>query len=132
MPLLAPFVGERKLLGYLLNVAAPSDVVYHLYSNIHTPVGADVLGSYTECVDGLYAPTVIPHAAWTIATAAGVTAATAPLISYPFGGAQTIDGYFVTDTTNTLLLWAEEFAGGPVHFAAGGGVMQLIPTVDLL
>lgn len=84
-----------------------------LYTNTHAPAAGDNVGVYTEPVWVGYARVVGPT--WSAVAFDGNIAFTeAEGLTYLVGsapGAATVQGYFVTDSSGTLLLFAESFAG---------------------
>jgi hypothetical protein len=115
----------------MLNKNAPQNATYHLYTNNHTPAQGDTLANYTESTDPSYGAATLTGASWTIATAAGVTTATYAATNFNFANAATLYGYYVTTADGVNLLWAELFTGGPINLAAGGGTVQITPTISL-
>src|SRR4029077_13704022 len=107
---------------------ANADLKLRLYTNNHTPVSSDTLAAYTECTDASYAPITLTGANWNIAdNGSGVSQATYPTQNWTFAGAVTIYGYYVTDSGNTKVCWAEIFSA-PLSFGAG---QQLALTLNI-
>jgi hypothetical protein len=132
MALLVPYVGEQQLLTYMLNKASPTDPKLHLYTNNLTPSGSDNKVSYTESAATGYATATLTGSNWTITTNVGVTSATYAQQTFTYSAAEpNIYGYFVTDNTNTILLWAERFTDGPYAIPSGGGSVKVTPTIQL-
>lgn len=92
------------------------DLHYHLFSNNVTPGNASVLGDFTEAVYGTYAPITVIAADFTLTGVAGhVGGATAAAIAFlnDSGGDLGMYGYYVTDTSNTILIAAARFDSAP-------------------
>jgi len=131
MALLVPDVGEVIMLSRILNKAATGDVKLKLYSNNYTPVEGSAIASFTECTASGYAAKTLAGATWTITTSAGTTQAVYAEQTFTFTAAQTVYGYFVTDTAGTGLLWAELFTGAPFNIPSGGGSVKVTPRIQL-
>jgi hypothetical protein len=93
----------------------------HLYTNNAVFSKTSTLGAspFTECTDASYAAVNLTPANWVLSDVAGVTNATYPAFNFNFATNQTIYGYYVTDSGNNKLCWAEQFAGAPLSWTAG-------------
>jgi hypothetical protein len=81
-----------------------------------------------ETADASYAAITLTGANWTIAdNGSGVSLASYPAQSWTFAGAVTIYGYYVTDSGNTKVCWAELFSAA-LNFGAG---QQLSLTLNI-
>lgn len=130
--ILVPNEGEVELLSRLLNKNTTGNVVIRLYTNNHTPDEADVKSTYTESTALGYAAITLVGATWTVATAAGVTTATYPQQTFSYtAGEPSVYGYYVTDLSNSVLLWVEAFTDGPYVVPSGGGSIKIIPKIQL-
>lgn len=94
---------------------------YHLFNNNVTVDRSKVLGDFTEETLHSYAPVTVTGADF---TSGGVTAhigsiVAAPISFTPAGGNWTIYGYYVTDTSDALLLFAGDLDGAPVTVLDG-------------
>lgn len=127
-----PDEGCRFLLDLLLS-AFGSTLNVHLYQNAHVPSAADTVASYVEADFEGYAPQ--PATAWSAAaTVAGITSAFADELTYTkgIGGVgNSVYGYYVTDSTDGVLLWAERDPRAPVSFSVDGDVYQFSPRLRL-
>lgn len=127
----APDVGEVQLLKFLLNFEAPSNPILHLYK---APSGAvsesTVLADLTESDEAGYAPITLTGSNWSVATAAGVTTATHPQVTFTFTTSATAYGLYVTDASSRLL-WMEKFDGSGFTLPGSGGEIAIDPTVTL-
>ena len=114
MPLVVPDSSERYHLDYLMD---KEDRVYHLYQNDYTPTETSALADFTEANFTGYSAQTVAATAWnnSVTDGSGTTCADAPDISWTNTGttSQNIYGYYVTDTANTTLLWAERFSNAP-------------------
>lgn len=131
MALLVPDIGEVELLSRMLNKVATGDVKLHLFSNNYTPVEGSALANFTECNASGYAAKTLSGASWTVATNAGTTEASYAEQTFTFTAAQTVYGYYVTDSGSTKVLWAELFTGAPFNIPAGGGSVKVTPKIQL-
>jgi hypothetical protein len=112
MTLLIPTVSENTLCEFLLGKTTPGNQVLRLYVNNVAPGDSDVAATYTEMSTLGYAAQTLTKSSWTIAQNAGVAEGSYAQQAWTFtaGSAVTVYGYFVTDATSGLLLWAERFA----------------------
>ena len=122
MTLVVSNVGDVLALNRLLNVASTADVVCHLFSNSYSPQKTDTVSSYTECSAAGYAAITCTGASWVVATVSSVTTASYPAITFNFTGAQTVYGYYITDSAGTTLLLAEAFPTALAIPSGGGSV----------
>lgn len=127
MALLVPNVGEREMLTRILNGADKCKL--KLYKVDKVPAETDIVDSYTEVDTGGYTELSL-SAQWTIGTA-DPTEASYTQVSFDFTGAATVYGYFVTDASESILLWAEKFNDGPYNIPSGGGSVKITPKIQL-
>jgi len=139
MPIVVPDAGERRLLEYIVNKTAPTNMILHLYSNnITLNTETFTYDSFTKATGavGSSAPNVPPAVPllgtnWTAGTTGGITSAVySSSITFTFSAAASIQGYLVTDTSNNIL-WAEEFPGAPFTLPSAGGEISIRPQVQL-
>lgn len=131
MALLVPDVGEVEMLKRILNFSATGDVRIHLYSNNYTPVEGSTVANFTECSAAGYASQLLTGASWSIATSSGTSEAAYAERTFTFTATQVVYGYYVTNSANTIVLWAELFTGGPFNIPAGGGSVKVTPKIQL-
>jgi len=130
MTLIVPTSGEKVLLQSMLGQAPLASVNYHLYSNNWTPQRTDTISAYTELILPGYALITVNPGSWTFsADSFGGSQATAPAISWTCVGPGPCYGYYVTDPSNGIVLWAELLPGGPYNFLAGGSTLQVTPFI---
>jgi hypothetical protein len=117
MPLVLPNQGEGILLKNTLKGGLEGDPAWNvgLYINNYTPVQTSVNADFTEATFPGYAQEAIDPSLWTsptiISNRASMTANSGD--PYEFtnsGSSQTIYGYFIYDTTSSLIIGAEKFA----------------------
>lgn len=140
MPLIVPDEGERRLLEYLVGKTPTGNLVLHLYTNsVDLSTETFTASSFTEAASVNtssssstgYQAAPLEGANWTASTTAGVSAAVYNTsITFTFSNAQSIYGYYVTDTSNRIL-WAEEFPGAPFTLPSTGGEISIRPQVQL-
>jgi hypothetical protein len=105
-----PAVGEVLVLQNFLNIVAPQNQKLHLYSNNITPSNTDTLVTYTECVFGNYAEKGLTGGGWDAPVSGNpstIAYTSAQTFTFNGTGAETIYGYYVNQTTSTVLMWAE-------------------------
>ncbi len=123
MTLLSPDASRLLLLKYISGNVVPGSPVAHLYANNITPSITDTVATYTESVAGGYTASTATSANWTFATVSTVDSMTYPAITFTFSGAETIYGYYVTNSSS-VLLFSERFSS-PITFSSGGGNLVL-------
>lgn len=132
MALTAPTVGEVTLLQYLVNLAAPTNLVLHLYNNDPTISASTVIGNLSEVGAGIgYVAITLVGTAWTTTTPASLGTAVYSEVTFSFTTTQSVYGYYVTSTNASTLLWLERFSGAPFTLPAGGGTISISPRVSL-
>ena len=139
MSLIAPVEGEANLLGYMLGeTSVPAGGFYYrLYTDPTTaPTENIVLADLTEVTDYLYAQVQLTPANWDITEAADITTAEYnATISFNFGAAASVYGYYVTnnvlDDPTTTILWIERFNNAPFEIPSGGGTIEITPKITL-
>jgi len=136
MTLVAPDEGEVLLLKYLVNFTPATNPVLHLYENNLTPdddtcVGCGPPDEVTEATAAGYAAITLTGTNFTIATSGGITTAEYADVTFTFTTNATIYGYYVTNTSETAVLWVERFSGAPFSLPTGGGTIQITPKVSL-
>jgi hypothetical protein len=132
MALLAPNVGESKLLRFALGVETPGNQIIRLYVNNITPADTDTAATYTEMSTLGYAAKTLTKTSWVEAQNAGVAEGTYAEQTWTFtAGTQVmVYGYFVTDATTGVLLWSERFGTEkPVQY--GGDQIRITPKITL-
>lgn len=131
MAIVVPDTAEENLLNALLgNTSNLSSVTYRLFTNNITVSESTTLVSFTELSGSLYTPLAVANTDWTVATSSGTTSATRAMYAWAISGSCTVYGYFVTNSSNTTLYWAENFAS-PITFPTGGGTLDFTASVSL-
>lgn len=132
MPLVVPDVGERKMLEYIVNKSAPSDLTLRLYVNsVDLNSEGFASASFTEASATGYVAVVLPGTNWLVATTAGISTATyATGVAFNFSVGEDLYGYYVTNSAG-VVMWAEQFPSAPFRLPAGGGQVVVQPQVQL-
>lgn len=99
----------------------------HLYKSNTTPTNASILSDFTECDFAGYAAQDI--STWSVPTVAAhvatMTAAANLFTRSTTGASQNIYGYYVTDSTNATLEWAERDPNAPIVLTVAGDSYQV-------
>jgi hypothetical protein len=130
MAIVVPDVGEVTLLENI-KTSYSNSFHLHLYKNNFTPVEASVLGDFTEADFSGYATQAFGFT--TALTVAGISYIVgSPLMWQQNGGgtSNTIYGYYVTDNSNTILLWAERFSSSK-SMAGLADLLTVVARVEL-
>ncbi len=101
----------------------------HLFISNTTPTPSTVVGAFTECTDGGYAPVTPIGFTAAILNGSNLGEMSAPAISWVFdytAGPQTVYGYYLTDNADGLLVYSERFAT-PFPITAAGQVLGVVP-----
>jgi hypothetical protein len=134
LTILVPDTGEALLLKYMLNHTVPESPRMHLYDTKATdPNESDILGTYTavELADAGYTASTMTGTLWTVATVTGTTSGTYPRVHFSISTTASVQGLFVTNSSDTELLWAERFDAGPFNIPSGGGVIAVDPAIEV-
>jgi len=116
MALVVPDASIDRLLEQIVNKTAVQDLVCRLYSNDYTPVAGSVVGNFTEVSGSGYAAISLTASEWVVATQDNAH----PAISFEFTSSfGTVYGYYLTEATSGLLVWAERFSSPPNVNKAG-------------
>lgn len=117
----------------MLNHTAPTDVKLHLFTSNITPAETDVLSTYStnEVTDASYAAKTLTGTNFTVATVSGTTTATYPRQTFTFAAAATVYGFYITNNSDTALLWVARFDAAPFNIPSGGGTIGIDPAIEL-
>jgi hypothetical protein len=126
MPLVVPTVGAMAILSWIAGQAAPVHLTVHLYANDHVPGESDTLADYVELALDDYIPAETDPALWVVtARDGGGATMTYPPLSFRMVGPGFVFGYYVTDASNSQLVWAELFKDGPYVAPAGPALVEV-------
>jgi hypothetical protein len=130
MPLLVPITGENITLEALVNKTAPQNLVLRLYQNNITPSDSDTAGTYTEATFTGYSAITLTGASWGTASAGTISFAQQTFSSSANQATQNIYGYYLTQVTSGILVYAERFTDGPYAIANNGDQIKITPTIS--
>jgi len=112
MALLSNAAGEGQLLTDILTNASTWKL--RLYSNNYTPTNSDTVSNYTEATFTGYSAITLTRSVsgstWTITSSSSPASASYPAQTFSATSAQTIYGYYITDSGGTKVIYAEKFA----------------------
>jgi hypothetical protein len=129
MALLVPDVGENKMVEAVVNKTAPENLVLRLFSSNTTPAETDTAGTYTECNFTGYSAITLTGASWGAASGGTTTYAQQTFTRTSTGAAQNVYGYYVTQLTSGVLMWAERDGSGPFAITNNGDTVKVTPTL---
>lgn len=134
MTIIVPTASEKTLEDFMLGVTTPGNQILKLYVNNYTLVDGTVAADLTEMSTLGYASKTLTKTSWvTTAGSAGQPATSAyaqQTWTFTAGTPVTVYGYFVTDTTTGLLLWAEAFSAAKVVQNNGDQII-ITPQITL-
>ena len=135
MSIVVPDASMQCMLEMVVNKRRSENLILRLYTNNKTPTRADTTAQYTEATFQGYVPVVLVGAQWAIApgmpTAAAYTGQR--FVSTAGQSAQSCYGYYVTQVSSGMLVWAERFSAvdAPFVMENNGDVISLC-VVDSL
>ena len=109
MAIMIPDVGEVLALKLIVNKTAQADLRLHLFSNSVTPAESDTILTYTENAESGYAAATLTGSSWSVSNGGGTTTGTYPQVDFTFDEAATINGWFITDSSDTILMMSQAF-----------------------
>jgi len=130
MALNVPDVGENKALEHIVNKTAPETLICHLFKNNITPSDTDILTTFTEAVFGGYASVSLTPATWGAAAAGTITYGAQLTFTCNAAATDDIYGYYINQTTSTVLMWAERDASAPFLVRNSGDAVKLTPVLS--
>lgn len=131
MTLLVPDVGESRMLQAIVNKTAPETLILHLYTSNTTPAEGDTTATYTEASGFGYASVTLTAASWTVTAGAPSHIDFAQQIFTFTGNLGNVYGYYINQTTSTILMWAERFTDGPYNIVNNGDQIKITPYIEL-
>ena len=129
MALNFPDVGENLALEMITNKTAPQNLVLKLYKNNITPSDADTAATYTEADFTGYSAITLTGASWGAASG-GTIAYAQQTFTCSGASSNSIYGYFVIQTTSTVLLYSERDASAPFTVTVSGDAVKVTPTIS--
>lgn len=131
MALNFPDVGENLALEMITNKTAPQNLVLKLYSNNITPSDTDTAATYTEATFTGYSAITLTGASWGAASGGTITYGSQQTFTRSSTGTtENIYGYFVIQTTSTVLLYSERDASAPFAVTNNGDAVKITPTIS--
>jgi len=120
--------GEDLALKALLNHTAGQNLVLRLYRNDQTPVDTHTSSDYTEANFTGYAAVTLTGSSWSVS--GGVSSYAQQSFTSSAGSQnQDVYGYYMTQTSSGLLVYAERFTNGPYNIADNGDVIRVTPQI---
>jgi hypothetical protein len=107
-----PNEGKPKLHEYMHGkTAVGANWTLRLFENDYTPVNGSLKSNFTKCTIGGYSDVTITPGSWGNASVAAdvSTIAYAQQTFGPFTGSGTIYGWYIVDSTDTVVLAAAKF-----------------------
>ena len=130
MALNFPDVGENIALEAVVNKTAPQNLVLRLYSNNITPSDTDTAGTFTEATFAGYAAITLTGASWNAAAAGSITYGSQQTFTRSSTGAgENIYGYYVTQLTSGLLVYAERDGAAPFVVTNQDDAVKITPAI---
>lgn len=129
MPLVVPNNGEGDALEYIVNRAAPQNLVMRLYSSNTTPAETDTAGTYTEFSATGYSAITLTGASWGAPSEGAPSSIAFAQQTYTMTGAGDAYGYYMTRASSGRIAWAERFTGAPFSIPSGGGTIKVTPQL---
>ena len=129
MALNVPDVGENLALEMMVNKTAPQDLTLKLFKNNITPSDTDVAGTYTESTFPGYASIAITGASWNAAAAGSITNGTQRVFTCSGAASESVYGYYMIQTTSTILLYSERDVNAPFAIAVSGDTVKVTPVI---
>jgi len=134
MPLIVPSAAEKTLQDFMLGVTVPGNQKLKLFVNNVTVDDTFTAASLTEMTTHGYTDKTLTKTSWvSVAGATGnPSTSTFAQQTWTFTAASLVSvyGYYITDVTTGLLLWAENFnSAKPI--VNGGDQILITPTITL-
>jgi hypothetical protein len=131
MALNVPDVGENIALEVLVNKTAPQNLVLKLYSNNITPSDTDTAATYTEATFPGYVAITLAGASWNAAAGGSITySSQQSFVRSATGANENIYGYYIIQTTSTLLVWSERDGSAPFPVTNLNDTIKVTPTIS--
>jgi hypothetical protein len=130
MALNVPDVGENKILEMIVNKTAPENLILRLYQNNITPSDTDTTATFTEATFTGYAAITLTGATWSAAAAGAIAYSAQQTFTCSGASSNSIYGYYVTQATSTVLIWAERDGAAPFSIVNSGDAIKITPTIS--
>lgn len=129
MALLVPIVGENVILENIVNKTAPQNLVLRLFQNNITPADTDTAGTYTESTFTGYSSINLTGASWNAAASGSISYGSQQTFTCSGASSQNVYGYYVTQVTSGILMWAERDASAPFAITTSGDAVKITPAI---
>lgn len=129
MALVFPDQGENIALEAIVNKTAPQNLVLRLYKSNTTPGESDTEATYTEAAFTGYSAITLTGTSWGAASGGSIAYAQQSFTSSADQTAESIYGYYITQSTSGKLVYSELFTDGPYSVANNGDVIKVTPTI---
>lgn len=130
MALNFPDVGENLALEMIVNKTAPQNLVLKLFQNNITPSDTDTAATYTEATFTGYSSIALAGGTWGAASGGTITYGAQQTFTCSGASSQSIYGYYVIQTTSTVLLYSERDVAAPFVITNSGDNIKLTPTIS--
>jgi len=126
-------VPNAREVDVLTNFLTPA-LTLRLYGNNATPSATSVVGDFTEIAGGGYANKPLTFANWTITGGSPSVGQYNAIQNWTFTGTinapGTVYGYYITRSSDGVLLYAERFPVGVVPFSPiAGSIIRILPKI---
>lgn len=130
MALNVPDVGENIILEMITNKTAAQNLVLRLFKNNITPSDTDTTATYTEATFPGYSAITLTGASWNAASAGTIAYSAQQTFTCSGTATDDIYGYYVNQTTSTILAWSERDASAPFAIRNSGDAVKITPTIS--
>lgn len=120
-------LGKKEILSRILN--GNDKAVLHLYKTDKILGILDTVQSFDEVNSIGYTPIRL-ESQWSITSISPITASYVE-VSFNFDISIIAYGYYITNSTNTIVLFAEKFTDGQYKTSNAGGTIKIIPSIQL-
>ena len=129
MALNVPDVGENLILEMLTNRTAAQNLSLRLFKNNITPSDTDTAGTFTEATFPGYAAITLTGATWSAAAAGSIAYSAQQTFTCTGASTDDIYGYYITQVTSGLLMWAERDGAAPAAIRVNGDAIKITPAI---
>lgn len=121
--------GEAIILKALVGHTAGQALTIRLFTNNITPGETDTESTYVEASGSGYLAKALTGGSWVVSGTNPTQIAYAAQ-TWTFSGALgNVYGYYLTQTTSGLLVWAERFTNAPFGVANNGDTITVTPLI---
>jgi hypothetical protein len=129
MSLNVPDVGENVALENFVNKTAPQDQSLRLFKNNLTPSDTDVAATNTVATFPGYANIALTGANWNAAASGSIAYNAQQTFTCSGVAIDDIYGYWLQQTTSTILMWNERDGAAPFAVRNNGDTVKVTPTI---